>query len=85
VGVLVSTNLQLLEAAGIINSNNLPDATDIATINGLEQSDVQGLINVFNGVGKFTGSFLVNNCNPGGTVAPGSSPGQNVRTIGIVF
>lgn len=80
-----STNLQLLIDAGIINQNNLPNATDQNTINNtLKQADVQGLINVLNELGGF-GSFLVNNCNPGGSVTPGTSPGQNVRTIGIVF
>jgi hypothetical protein len=82
--VRVSTNLQLLESAGIINANNLPDAGDMATINNLNQNDVNGLINVFNALGGF-GTFLVNNCNPGGTVAPGGTPGPGVRTIGIVF
>ena len=71
-------NMQLLINAGLINASNLPDATDTATINGLSQGDVQGLINVFKAVGS---PFLVTNCNPGGTVAP--SPGT--RIIGIVF
>jgi len=74
----MATNLQLLISAGLILESNMPNAGDIATINNLSQSDVQGLINVFSAVGS---PFLVNNCNPGGTVAP--SPGS--RTIGIVF
>jgi len=72
-----TTNLQLLINAGLIQANNLPNATDVATINNLNQSEVEGLINIFNTVGT---NFLTTNCNPGGTVAPG--PG---RTIGIVF
>jgi hypothetical protein len=71
-------NVQLLINAGLILATNLPDAGSMATINALSQSDVQALIRVFQAVGS---PFLVNNCNPGGTVAP--SPGQ--RTIGIVF
>jgi len=74
----MATNLELLINAGLIQSNNLPNATDTATINGLDQSEVEGMINIFSTVGT---SFLVNNCNPGSTVGPG--PG--VRTIGIVF
>jgi hypothetical protein len=74
----MATNVDLLVSAGLILASNLPNATDCATINGLSQTDVQGLINVFKGV---TSPFLVNNCNPSGTVAP--APGS--RTIGIVF
>lgn len=73
-----TTNLQLLINAGLIDGNNLPNATDTATINNLDQGEVEGLISIYNTVGN---TFLVNNCNPGGTVGPG--PG--VRTIGIVF
>ncbi|HTV64646.1 MAG TPA: hypothetical protein VMD98_03530 [Bryocella sp.] len=75
------TNLQLLMDAGLIYSTNQPSATDIATINGLSQSDVQALIRIYNAVSST--SFLTNNCNPGGTVVPSPTPGQ--RTIGIVF
>ena len=74
----MATNLELLEQAGLINAGYMPNASDVTTINSLSQADVQGLINVFSNVGA---SFLVRNCNPGGTVAPGSG----VRTIGIVF
>jgi hypothetical protein len=74
----MSTNLDLLISAGLIQSNNLPNATDIATINSLDQTEVEGLISICSTVGT---SFLTNNCNPGGSVGPG--PG--VRTIGIVF
>jgi hypothetical protein len=74
----MATNLELLESAGLIQAGNLPSATDVTTINNLSQSDVQGLINVFKAVGS---PFLVTNCNPGGSVAPGSGG----RTIGIVF
>jgi len=76
----MATNLQLLINAGLVLESNMPSMQDVETINNLSQSDVQGLINVFNGV---TSPFLVNNCNPGGTVAPSPSPGS--RTIGIVF
>jgi len=76
----MATNLDLLKAAGLILDSNMPDSDDIATINGLKQADVQGLINVFTGL---TSPFLVRNCNPGGTVAPSPAPGS--RTIGIVF
>ena len=71
-------NVQLLINAGLILATNMPNATDCATINALSQPDVQALIRIFQAVGS---PFLVNNCNPGGTVAP--APGQ--RTIGIVF
>jgi hypothetical protein len=74
----MATNLDLLIGAGLIQPTNLPNATDTATINGLAQSEVQALINIYSAVGQ---TFLANNCNPGGTVGPG--PG--VRTIGIVF
>jgi hypothetical protein len=73
----MATNLELLEQAGLINTNNLPSANDVMTINSLSQADVQGLINVYQAVNT---TFLVNNCNPGGSVAPGAG-----RTIGIVF
>lgn len=76
----MKTNVQLLMEAGLILASNMPNATDCATINALKPADVQGLINVFNGV---TSPFLVSNCNPGGTVAPSPTPGQ--RTVGIVF
>ncbi len=76
----MKTNVQLLMDAGLILASNMPNATDCATINALKPADVQGLINVFNGV---TSPFLVSNCNPGGTVAPSPTPGQ--RTVGIVF
>jgi hypothetical protein len=73
-------NVQLLMNAGLIVASNLPDAASMATINSLSQADVQALIRIFQAVGS---PFLVNNCNPGGTVAPSPTPGQ--RTIGIVF
>jgi hypothetical protein len=73
----MATNLELLEQAGLINANNMPSANDVMTINSLTQADVQGLINVYHAVNA---TFLVNNCNPGGTVAPGPA-----RAIGIVF
>ncbi len=76
----MKTNIQLLIDAGLILASNMPNATDMATINALNQTDVLGLIHVFQGV---TSPFLVTNCNPGGTVAPSPTPGQ--RTIGIVF
>lgn len=76
----MATNVELLKAAGLILDSNMPNATDCATINALKPADVQGLINVFQGV---TSPFLVSNCNPGGTVAP--SPTSGGRTIGIVF
>ncbi len=76
----MKNNVQLLMEAGLILASNMPNAGDCATINALPQADVQGLINVFQGV---TSPFLVSNCNPGGTVAPSPTPGQ--RTIGIVF
>jgi hypothetical protein len=72
------SNLDLLINAGLIQFSNPPNPTDVATINGLAQSEVQALINIYNSVGPI---FLANNCNPGGTVTPG--PG--VRSIGIVF
>jgi len=75
----MATNLELLEAAGLITSGNLPNATDVATINNLNQQDVQGLINVFNAVGQ---QFLARDCGgKNDTVAPQ----QGVRSIGIVF
>ena len=73
----MATNLELLEAAGLIDPTNLPNASDIGIINGLTQADVQGLIKVYQAVGS---PFLVRNCNPGGTVGP-TPP----RVIGIVF
>ena len=77
----MATNLQLLIDANLIDSSNQPNATDIATINNtLAQADVQALIRIF---GQVSTTFLTNNCNPGGTVAPSPTPGQ--RTIGIVF
>jgi len=76
----MKTNVQLLLEAGLILASNMPNSTDCAAINALPQTDVQGLINVFKGV---TSPFLVNNCNPDGTVAPSPIPGQ--RIIGIVF
>jgi hypothetical protein len=76
----MATNLQLLIDAGLILNTCQPNATDIAIINALSQSDVQGLINVFKGNG-IDSPFLVRNCNPDGTVAPG----EDSRTIGIVF
>ena len=76
----MATNVDLLKAAGLSLDSNMPTAMDITTINNLNQNDVQGLINVFRGLSS---PFLVNNCNPGGTVAPSPTPGQ--RTIGIVF
>jgi hypothetical protein len=70
-------NVQLLIQAGLILGGNLPSPADQATINALQTSEVQALINIYQTVGN---NFLVSNCNPG-TVAPG----QNSRTIGIVF
>ena len=78
----MATNVDLLKAAGLILDSNMPNAGDIATINALNQADVQGLINVFTNAG-ITSPFLVRNCNPGGTVAPSPTPGS--RVIGIVF
>jgi hypothetical protein len=66
----------------VIDTTNQPNATDMATINGLAQADVQALIRIFQNP-NITSTFLTNNCNPGGTVAPSPTPGQ--RTIGIVF
>ncbi len=71
-------NVQLLIQAGLILAGSLPSPADQATINALNQSEVQALISIYQTVGA---NFLVNNCNPGGTIAPG----QNSRTIGIVF
>jgi len=72
-------NYDLLVKANLVNSSNPPSQSDIDFINNnLNQSDVQGLINVFQAAGA---QFLVRNCNgAGGTVAPG--PG---RSLGIVF
>jgi len=71
-------NLQLLIDAGLILAGNLPDAGSITAINDLGEADVQALIRIYQAVGS---PFLVNNCNPGGSVGPQSG----VRTIGIVF
>jgi len=75
----MATNLELLEAAGLITAGNLPNATDVATINNLNQQDVIGLINVYNGVGQ---QFLVRDCGGKNDTV---GPQQGVRTIGIVF
>ncbi len=71
-------NVQLLIQAGLILGGSLPSPADQATINALDPSEVKALINIYQTVGT---NFLVNNCNPGGTIGPG----QNSRTIGIVF
>jgi hypothetical protein len=71
-------NYDTLVSAGIINKSNPPSQADINTINGLNSSDVQGLINVFQAVGV---AFLTRNCDgAGGSVVPNPS-----RTLGIVF
>jgi len=69
-------NVQLLINAGLILSTNLPSAADQATINALSETEVKGLINIYNTVGT---SFLQRNCNVS-SVPPGPS-----QTLGIVF
>ena len=69
-------NVQLLISAGLILSTNLPNTADQATINALSETEVKGLIDIYNTLGT---AFLERNCNVS-SVPPG--PGQ---TLGIVF
>jgi hypothetical protein len=72
-------NYDDLVNAHIIDASNPPSQADKDTINGLNATDVAGLIKVF---GALNAQFLIRNC--GGANAT-VAPQQGVRTIGIVF
>ncbi|HZP23111.1 MAG TPA: hypothetical protein VFB04_06675 [Terriglobales bacterium] len=69
-------NVQLLISAGLIDANYPPNATDEATLNALSQTEVKGLIEIYNTLGA---AFLQRNCNVT-SVTPGPA-----RSLGIVF